>query len=262
MSAPGNEPPEPAATPQPGPWTDDIRTALGEDHAAAFDAVDSYMRENVQPRITQLEEGSAPARELWTDLQNDPDQALLDLVAARYGDEFVPNFQALFEQDAQDGADARAATTQEDAAQEEEERKATPLSAEQQELLDWAQTKRAEEQRAAGASEYEAFKAGLGTKHSLTERDLSLLDPFIYASPDDGDAAVSAYKAWLTAAGVQPEVVVPVVPEPPAVLGSEAAPGATPPVAPQYTKFSQLDDAVGDFMAEQRASSTPPPVLG
>ncbi len=255
MSAPGNEPPEPAPTPQAGPWAEDIRTALGEDHAAAFDIVDGYMRESVQPRITQLEEGSAPARELWADLQSDPDQALLDLVAARYGDDFVPNFQALFEEKPPEATAAPEAD-------EKPPADAAQLSAEQQELLDWAQTKRAEEQRAAGASEYEAFKKALGEKHGLTERDLNHLDPFIYTSPDDGDAAVAAYKSFLVSSGVQPEVAAEPVPDAPAVLGSEAAPGAPPPVATQYTKFSQLDDALGDFMAEQRTTATPPPVLG
>lgn len=240
-------------TPAAGPWADDIRAALGEEHAGAFDVFDSYMRENVQPRMTQLEQDLAPARELWTDLQNDTDQAIFDMVAARYGDEFATSYRGLFpgEEEATTPASASTETT-------------TPPSAlgeEDQELLAWAREKRDSEQKQARQSEYETFKQELGKKHSLSENDVKLLDPFIYASPDDPDAAVEAYRAWRTEAGVtapQPEPV----PEPPAVLGSEAAPAATPPTATQYTKFDQLGDALGDWLTTQRPASDPPPVVG
>lgn len=239
---------------QPGPWSEDANSYFGEDEAAKA-AFDRYMREVAQPRITQLEQGSAPARELWDDLNGDPATTLRDLVASVYGDEFASQYEALFsEEEAAEVVEAVEAATSTDDVPEW----AKPIV---EKHLAEQQTQEAQN----AADEYAAEKDALRARHAdLTDDDMGLIDAFIYAAGGDMEQGYVGYQAFkgkfMAANGVAP--AAPADPALPPVLGTAAAPASTPPAAPQFTKYDQLDDALESFMSEQRTTATPPPIVG
>lgn len=245
-----------------GPWADDLRGALGEEYAGAFDAVDGYLRSNWQPRVTELEQGTAEARELWNDVTTDFDSTLVNLFASAYGEEhpelvekFTESYNSLFSE----------GETEEDAPPAEGGLDLDKLPPEVRQTVEWAQAKRDAELRAEQASEYSQAKRELLEQHkdALTEDDLDLLDPFV-AGTGTLEDAVTQYQAFLekfasrhgfTRADGEP------APEPPPVLGSEGGTAAVPPAEKKYTKYNEIGDALGDYLARQR-TATPPPMAG
>lgn len=246
--------------PAAGPWADDLRTALGDDHGTAFEAVDGYLRERWQPRVTELEEGTKDARELWKDLTDDAPTALYGLVNSVYGEEFATKYIELF------GNGEETTTPAEETVE-------TPPAADAPDGLNdeeraWLRGRREAEQAKERDDAYTATKRELLEQHKdvLTEDDLEILDPFIAAAPDL-DTAIAMYQDYQAKLrqrlGVAEEA--PVVPTPPPVLGSEGAPAATPPAKTEYTKWGDLfkdGGAVDAYFDRQAATATPPPVIG
>lgn len=258
MAAPV-DPPEPTTPPpaetQPGPWASDLAQYIEDENARA--AADRYLREKVQPRITQLEQAAAPAEasELWTDLNADPASTLNALIETVYGSDFAQQYAALFDggEEPETSPEPAAAATTTDAA-------LAALSDEDREALAWAREQRVESQNKALASEYDQFKQGLKESHGLEDDDLELIDPFLYGSADNPDLAIERYQAWKQRFGTPAET--PAVPTPPPVLGGPGAAASTPPPATEYTKFDQLGDALKAHLDRQKATTTPPPVIG
>ncbi len=248
--------PEPVAAPAPAPWAADHLAYFGED-ATAIAAADRYQREKIQPYITSLEEGSADARELWTDLNDDPAQAVRDLVASVYANEpdVVSAYDALFNAPEPVVAPPAVAATTEDVPEW-----AKPL-------VESHQQQRDRELSEANAADYNAAKDTLRAAHpDLTDADMPLIDSWV-ANPSIGGDMEAAYEAftankqaWLAAAGIAP-AAEPVLPTPPPVLGT-AGVAATPPLATQYTRYNQIGDALQNYLAQQGAASNPPPIVG
>lgn len=241
--------PPPAVEPTPtSPWAADAATYFG-DNAEAQAAFDRYMREKQQPYVTQLEESTKDAREYYNDLQNDTDNTLRALIEQRYGGEFATEFDALF------GTPDPEPTPPATPAADEIPEWAKPLVESHQQRVD---RELAESQAAA----YQEFKNGLKASHGLTDDDLGLIDPFIYGSAHDADAAVTAYRAWLAKAGVAPTPTTEQPATPPPVLGDGATTAATPPLATEYKSYDQIGDAVKNFFSRTGPSATPPPIVG
>lgn len=247
---------EPAVTPpaatQPGPWASDLDTYFGDDSEAKA-AADRYMREMIQPRMTQLETESAPARELYKDLIASPQETLAEVFSELYEDqpELVAKFASIW---GDDEPEVEAAA-------------ATPPPAEDE--PEWAKSARLREEAQrdadavkAGEEAYHEVLAELREAHEeLTDDDMELIHPFMASAPDP-ESAYAGYKAWEAKfaaknGGVTPaEAAAEAVTAPP-VLGSEAAVAATPPVARAYKDF---DDAWDAWRAEEAVAA--PPVVG
>jgi hypothetical protein len=251
--------PEPAAEPetatpevQPGPWAADLAEYFG-DNQEAIAAADRYMREKVQPRITHLETDSAPARELWKDLNENADETLASVVEELYGEETAAKFKAIFE--AGDGSEASAAAAVEAATAAEDE-----VPAWAKPLLEKHEAETAAEMRERQQAEYQEVLAEMRAAHDdLTDEDMELIHPFMSAAEGDIERAYAGYKAYTDAfkarLGVTP--TEPEKVDPPPVLGSEGAPAATPPVEKVYKSY---DEAIDDYFAERRKQA-PPPVI-
>jgi hypothetical protein len=260
-AAPASQPaPTAPAPPAPAdaPWSADLREYLG-DNDEALAAADRYMREKVQPRMTQLEQTDAPAQRLYKDLT---DPAKVDLTVAAvvqqvYGEEVAEKFVALFGDGEELTPEATAAAVQ--TAQE------TPpeVDPEEQARQEWIDAQRAQEQRDADDREYnEQLDAIIAEpEFKLQERDRDLLTPFM-ASSDTVGEAVAKYHAYVAsfqqAHGITPAEANEGQPPAPPTLGSAGAPAATPPVAPKYEKWEDLDAAVVDYQREQRAKAGQP----
>jgi hypothetical protein len=235
----------------PAPWEEDATAYFG-DNAEALDAFHRYMTEKQQPYVTQLEEGSKDARELWTDLNTDSETTLRDLVSSVYRDqpEVVAAYEAIFAEEAAEAAE--------------------PVVAEA-DIPEWAKPVVAREQAtrdaeiaASLAADYATLKDEVKAEHGLSDVDMTLIDPFMMITNNDGEAAVAALKkfqaAFLAAHGV--EATAATVAAPPPVLGTEGSTAAAPPAKTPYQTYNQMGDALKDYQARQAASATPPPVVG
>lgn len=129
--------------------------------------------------------------------------------------------------------------------------------------MNWAQQKRYEEY-------YQGELQRVGQANP--DVDTSLLHPFIAAAEGNFDAGVEQYRAFAgewalkhpdsSAAAVGEALTTPVDPAlPPPVLGSDPSTTGGAPVVPPVEQPKQtLDEAINDFMAENRANAAPPVV--
>ena len=243
--APVVAPTAPAPVPSPAgdtPWATDL-AALGLDDTGRS-AVDQYLRTKVQPHTTKLEQDlaqSAPARELFTDLQEDPEGT------------FMAVAEQLFE-----GADPnalRAALGLPPEVAEPVAPVAAPVVAEDPLLAE------IREERAAAAREKQWNESMAPIRAADPTIKDEIFAPFVVATDADFEAAHEAYKAHVAelraAAGIPADV--PIVVPPPGVLGTGDAPGVVPqPIAPKY---GSIDEAFDATMDEIRAAKAAPTVV-
>lgn len=247
--APEPDPAPPEATPPaPGPWASDLEAAFEDE--ATRGQVDAFLREKIQPRVTELEQataGNRNAEKLWTDFSERPVETFVTVANELFGDDVT---EAI-------GNVLRGEGTQEDEqilSDLENEGEAGNLPPEAKEAIEYFQTKRREEA-------YEAELDRVQKANPDVEIDEGLFHPFIVAAEGDFDVAIEGYKTFAETAKEKYGVNVPSpddvpTPDPPTVVGKET-PSASP--APTEPKNQTLDEALDDFFNEQ---SSPPTVVG
>jgi hypothetical protein len=278
----GGTPPEPTpapeAAPQPAPWTADLEQYITDPQARV--EADRYLREKVQPRMTQLED--SPAAKLYRDLTDDSKQdvTIAAIVGHVYGDEIADKFVSLFGEEgehlpegasAEEGVAAAAGAVAEESGQQPPE---DPNAA-------WVAQKRAEEEAEAQQAEYDAFMDRVvgdegnaewrvlldDPEFTLTAEDKDLLSPFVSSSETMGEA-IQKYAAHLKALAARGQASTPAAAEAgaaeaaaPPTLASAGAAATTPPIEKKYT-WDTIGDAVADYQAEQRSkAAAAPPTL-
>lgn len=226
-----------------GPWAKDIMAKFADPSIAV--QVHDFLRTNVQPYVTGLETKVAEsnnASELIADLQSDPAATYLALGEALYGEEASSAIRGALPSvyGEQETVTPPAGTP---------EPVASVRDPEVQALID---ERRAQKER-------EAYEANL---KPILEKDPSidetLIAPFIVAADGDVEAGYKGFQAWRDTMGEKlgvPKVDPNEVPDSPAVLGSETTSPSAPPVQKQY---ASLDEAMDDFLAEQRAGAPAP----
>lgn len=225
-----------------GPWAKDITATFADPSIAV--QVHDFLRSRVQPYVTGLETKVAEnnnASELIADLQSDPAATYLALGEALYGEDAGAAIRGALPSVYGEVETPEAATTPEQAA---------PVrDPEVQALID---ERRAQKER----EQYEAnLKPILEQDPTVDE---TLIAPFIVAADGDVEAGYKGFQAWRESMGEKlgvPKVDPDAVPDSPAVLGSEATSPSAPPVQKQY---ASLDEAMDDFLAEQRAGAPAP----
>lgn len=266
--APAQAPPQTA----PAPWSADLEQAFAnlpeEVRADAIAAADGYMRERVQPRITQLE--SSPAQRLYKDLtdENKVDTTVAAVVAQVYGEDVAQKFIDLFGEDGegvvpgQEGAAVEAAAA---AASKDDEEQDDPR-------LQWVEEQQAREQRQQDEAEYSAALDEIiaEPEFKLVPEDKDLLHPFMASSETVGEA-VAKYHAYVEAFskrhGVTPAEAEQQRQEgqepPPATLGSQGAagPSGAAPAQVQYKTWDDLGAALTDYQAERVREKSAPATL-
>lgn len=245
--------PTPAAAPPApvgdGPWAQDL-ALLFEDEATRT-RVDQFLRTKIQPHTTKLEQDLAAQRdaaELWTQLTEKPADAYADITQQLLGDAAQPVLDYIAQLQAQP----------------EQPGEAPPFDPMQDPRI--AEIVQDYETRKAETYYDQEFNRILTTAVDLTDPDPSVQESkqrlyhmCVNQEGGDFDKALELYRAT-----VSPFTQAPAAdpaPSAPPVLGSEAG-GANPSAAPTETKYASLDDAINDFMAEQRAAKQAPPVLG
>lgn len=248
-------PPTPAdgapapAEPGPSPWQSDLEAAFEDPDLRS--RVDEYLRQNVQPYVTQLEQKSAPIRDanrLWESFHEDPAATFEQVAREIHGDEAAERIIAALNGEVEEEDDEDYGELFDD---EDDEGSGQEYPPEIQALIE-------ERQR----QQYEQVLDGV--KEQLEEDGLPFhrkqFEPYIVAHDGNLDEAITAYREWIGEAKELFGIKVPRpedIPPPPAINSETRAGGSlTPPVEETY---NSLDDAVDAFFKEQR---TAPPNVG
>lgn len=232
------EPPVPVADPAPaptGPWADQ----LARFDEALRPQVDEFLRTEIQPYITRLEQERPQvdpnAVKLYEDLNGENAAATyLALTGELFDPELAEEIKATlvshYGVDDTTGAGEPAAPVERDP--------------EVQAVID-----------AHYADSYKRDVSAALEANAIPEAWSDLIHPMIVSADGDIAAAAGALKAKLEANGVLAKPpTVDDVPDPPPV------PGVVPPAPPVAKNYgSDLGAAIDDFLAQQ-ANTAPPPV--
>lgn len=229
----------PAAQGGSGPWDADLVEYFPDESARS--AADRYMREKVQPRVTQLEQERsryAPAHQLYDDLLNDPSTTFLAIAEELYGPETA---QALQKQLDEAGGAAPQDETQTETQTDQ------PLDPRIEALL----AEREQEKRE------KFWRDNIARIKSADPTvDDALFAPFVHAADGDFDAAHLAYQQFI--ARFKPAEETPAEqPAAPATVGSTGTGSTAPPTEKNYGSIQEaLDDTLADMRAARQAPTT------
>jgi hypothetical protein len=239
--------PAPPAAPAPGPWADQLAQQFQDE--AVRGQVDAFLRGNVQPYVTQLEQSrNKDAEELYTQLSESPGETYLAITEELWGEEAAnavrESLIALNSDEPPPDPQANPATPPEP----------TPdLDPRVARLVE-------KEEEAERAREYqEALTAFKGKSEEHGKINDRWFAPFVVSADGDLPTAYEGYKQWLTdveakyAPPPPTEEGAPAA-EPPPVIGSDTTATTAPPTVKQG---QSLDEAITDFLDEQRASKAP-----
>jgi len=221
------------------PWSKDLETTFAD--PAIREQVDAFLRGNVQPHVTKLEQSSQDALALYNDLSNDETaaEAYVAVTQQLFGDELADKVLAALQAE----EDAEAPEVEAPEAPEVEDEDA-------QMRAEWKANKQAELYRKA----LDGFKVEREIGEDFQEE---LFHPFVASTGGDLDAAYDKYTEYV---GKFKELFGQAPPAPEA----EPAPptlGTAPASAPTQKQYNgSIKDAVNDMFAEIEAG--PPPTVG
>jgi len=206
--------------------------------------VDEFLRSKVQPYTTQLEQQASQAKDatqLWNQLNENPVETYVRLTTEMFGEAAGQAVLA----EVQQQVDKQQQPPQQDPNQQQ-----MPTDPRFENVANWVEQQQ-------NQAYYEQEMARIQQAHPEVRPEL--FHPFVAAADGNFNEAVNIYNNYITQWNAANAAPVPPVPEAPAVIGSDAATVSTPPVEP---KKQSLDEAIGDFMNEQRLAKEAPPVSG
>jgi hypothetical protein len=202
--------------------------------------------------MTQLEQQAAQARDavrLWDNLNADPIDTYVSMTTEMFGEDAGSAVLGQLQQ-ILNGQPAPAAPQGQQQAPSPQEM--DPRLAAVVEFVEQQQNN----------TYYEGQIERVAQEHP--EVDTDLFHPFVAAANGDFNQAVELYNTWLVNYGEKyGSAAIPVpaatAPPAPAVLGSDTGTAQTS-TTPVEARKQTLDEALNDFMAEQRANRAAPPV--
>jgi hypothetical protein len=247
IAAPSVPSPIPAAPPAsqaaPAPWTSDLNAIFADE--ATRGQVDQYLRTKVQPYTTQLEQKAAvseQANRLWQGFETDPIDTYVAVTTELFGE--------------QAGVQMLEQLQQQQAAQQQPGQQAQPaaqIDPRLQSVIDYVENQQTNQQ-------YEQNMTSITAQHPDVDPDL--FHPFVAAAGGDFNEAYNLYTAYQAQFQTKFGVQLPAEPAPvaPAVMGSDTA-AAQSSATPTAPRKQTLDEAINDFMSEQRTNREAPPVV-
>lgn len=228
-------PPTVQPTGQGHPWDQDLSFIPDEQVRSS---VSDYLANTWQPRVTQIEQSSKPAVELYNDFSEKPKDTLVDVAKELYGADVASAFKQYL-----DEVEGSPETPQ--APQPTGEQPAR--DPEVQAIVDW---KREQDEKAAFDAEFSRVEqANPGLK---IDRDLFIRE---VAETGNFDQAVTAYQSkyagYLQYLQQQEAATPPAEVPPPATLGSGEAAGAGE--VPSTPQNQTLHEAIDDFFEVEGA---------
>lgn len=239
-----------------GPWANDLETRFADPEVRQ--TVDAFLREQVQPYVTRLEQGrNDEAERLYDELQSRPGDTYMAITEELFGAEVSQKVTDLLltsfgEPD--DSTDAPVTP----AVPATDEPAAAPLNPRVEAMLKAFEDNESKQAYDAELARLKAKATADNTQPVIDE----LIAPFIVATNGDFDRAYQGYAKHYDQfrqqfGGAPAATTEVVVDTPPAVLGSDSAQQTTPPV---QAKFTSLDDAMDSYFDEQKVS--PPAPVG
>ncbi len=238
-------PPTQEPGPTDSPWAADLQKHFDDPQLQR--QVDGFLRETVQPYVTQLEQKSQPSRDaerLWNDFSTDPNNTFHAVAVELYGKDTADKLTSAITGEGGDTEVTDTDTTDSDFKVDPDE-----LPDEVREAVDFVNQER--QQREWDS----AFKEVAFDEDGNQIIDEELFYPFVTAADGDIDAAKDAYLAWQGQAKEKFGLNVP-NPEdtPPPTIDPNKGGGTSAP--PQQKEYKDIDDAIDDFFAEQNAPPT------
>jgi hypothetical protein len=249
----GNEQGQVQGTGANGPWAEDLNSRFEDE--AQRQAVDAFLREKVQPYVTQLEQESRPALELYKDLRANPAATYVEITEDLFGEDEAKAISAYLESRYND--EQQPVVPDNQGAQPNTNQGVTDPRI-QEMLSDWEERRNeqlyeAELRRLESAEKAQAQIEG---REPLPIKD-HLFRPFVVAEDGDMDRAMQGYKAFVNTARAELFTDAGSVDTPPPTLGSGNSSGATPPpVTKNYN--GDYGAAIEEWANEQLSSGSSP----
>lgn len=228
-----------------GPWANDLAELFPDE--GVRNQVDGFLRQKVQPHVTQLEQRGKDlelAGQLYSDLQASPAETYLAITEEIFGPQAAESIRdqlvSLYGEEEDEGG-----------VEEPTDESQGNLPPEVEELL-----RERREQKEEAAYKQEMDRTVAAHPDVVPE----LFHPFVAATQGDFETAYTGYARWLEQAktqfGAQPAEQAEVAP---AAIGSDATGTTAPPTEKKYTS---IDEALTDTLAEMRAARPAPTVVG
>jgi hypothetical protein len=251
--------PAPDVTPAPdeggsSPWASDLATTFEDENVRG--QVDEFLRAQVQPYVTKLEQDSTDnryANRLWDDFTNNPLETYKQVSEELLGEDVAAEVLKTIENYGETPAPApdQASTTP----SSDQENQITPTQAQDQ-IPDRLRPVVEDFENRQLETNYNQAIERLQEDNPDVEIDKDLFHPFVAATQGDLDVALEGYKEWVSGAKQRFGVDVnadEIPPEtPPQVIDQPAS--ATPP---QEQAYESLDEALDAFFDEQKRPPTP-----
>jgi hypothetical protein len=253
--APAVETPTTAQAPEAqgvgsGPWATKLAATFADESTRS--QVDAFLRSEVQPYTTRLEQQLATGRDamkLWQDLQEAPAETYLSLTSELFGEDAVDQVIELLASDDDEPTPPPADQPARDP--------------EVEELLNERRQTKAKQAYDAELARVKAERTvDNDGKRVPAPGEVEVIDdlfhPFVHAAEGDFNAAYEGYKQYYAQFKAQfaPAETPSPAPQPPNTLGSDTAVAPAPPT--QRTHQS-IDDALDDIFDTMRSA---PPVMG
>jgi len=230
-----------------GPWADKLESRF-EDQAIRAQ-VDEFLKAEIQPYVTKLEQSQTDlpeeAKLLYNDLLENPAETYLAITSELYGPEAANAVKEALNQGAT--PEEAAAIGQEVADEGEGEDEPDPVLERMRE--DYLQSQATDMYN----DELERVKAAMPEEDRKTFVD-DWFHQFVVAADGDFDTAVVGYNQFIKQAqekfGLNPDQI----PEAPATIGSDSQ---TPSAPPTQKEYKTIDEALDDTLAEARAAKAP-----
>lgn len=255
-AAPAAAPPVPTPAPS-GPWSNDLAQVFADE--AVRGQVDSFLREKVQPYTTRLEQqarANEQATNLWQNFETDPINTYVQVTHELLGEELANEFLE-FAQNRLNGPQEPTPTTTPEVPTN------MTLTPEQQAAIEWSQQQQVKEYYGQQLAELKAKPENqdlVELKDAKGNPVIEHIHPWVQVAGGDFDQAAQLLRGFVQEYGV-PQAAMPEIPTPPApnVFGSDTA-TAQPSNTPVEQPSMSINDAIDDFMREQREARSAPPM--
>lgn len=245
---------EPVTEPGAAPWASDLeRLSEDPETRAAFD---QYLREQWQPRMTQLEQQarvSQDAQNLWTQLGENPGETVVSIIDQMFDSESAEKVYAALNGDQGPEAQQQAQQVVQQAAAETTAQEYAKLDPQTQALIDSLAAKEQEQQY------FSELEQAIDANHDLNADLLRKhVHSFVVAANGDIPEGIARYRAFVNEFGA-PATDAEVESNAPNVMGNE---GAASNGAPVEVRKS-WDEAFKDFeTALHDSNARPAPPVG
>lgn len=245
--------PEPEVVSPSGPWADALNEKFPDPAQRA--AVDEFLRGDIQPYITKLEQATATdrnAQRLWDDFTQNPNETFFSVAEELYGEDVAAKFK-----------DAMTAVDNVESGTDPSDPYSADLDITMDELPPAVRQVVEEYQEAKQQENWNKLVEQVQSDNQDIKIKSELFAPFVNATDGDVDAAVGAYREYIANLKSEYGIDDPAPADPadaaPPTIGRESGSQTTPPVD---TTPETIDQAIDEMWADMQAAKAPATLPG